>query len=64
MIIHIVNISLWKWDKYIGTALSDIKDNDMLIIMIKRKGKVIIPQGNTQIKKDDILVLNHRTVEE
>lgn len=51
-------------DKYIGTALSDIKDNDMLIIMIKRKGKVIIPQGNTQIKKDDILVLNHRTVEE
>lgn len=47
-------------DKLIGKTLADVgKDSKMLIIMIERRGRVIIPQGNTRIKKDDILVINN-----
>lgn len=59
-----VNLSekkILKGDSCIGKALSDIKSSDDgLVIIIKRDKKVIIPQGQTKIKENDILVINHR----
>lgn len=58
-----VNLSekhICKGDELAGKALHEIpSDSEILIIMIKRSGKVIIPQGNTRIKAGDVLVVNH-----
>lgn len=44
----------------VGKKLSEIKrKSDELIIMIQRDGNIIIPKGDTIIKEDDILVINH-----
>lgn len=46
-------------DDWIGKPISEIsKEEDKLIIMIKRKKKVIVPNGRTIIKDKDILVIN------
>lgn len=43
---------------WIGKKITDIDfPEDTLVVMIKRKGKSIIPQGNTKIRNNDILVL-------
>lgn len=38
--------------------------NDVLIVMIKRDGEVIVPNGNTIILPEDILVVTSNSVEE
>ncbi len=46
-------------NEWLGMALSEIKlSSDKLIILINRKGRVIIPHGKTVIKEDDILIIN------
>lgn len=51
-------------DSFIGMILSEIKlESDVLVVMIKRGNRVIIPQGQTRIRENDILVLNHREQE-
>lgn len=48
-----------RGDKWENKYVSDIfKKPDMLIIMIQRKGRVLIPQGSTMIRENDILVIN------
>ncbi len=47
--------------KYVGKKLSEISNQKKyLIIMISRGEKVIIPNGNTIIQKNDVLVINHQ----
>lgn len=43
---------------WVGKKITDIDfPEDTLVVMIKRKGKSVIPQGNTKIRSDDVLVL-------
>ena len=42
---------------------ADIPD-DVLIVMIKRKGEVLVPNGNTIINPGDILVITSNNIEE
>ena len=42
---------------------ADIPD-DVLIVMIKRKGEVLVPNGNTIINSGDILVITSNNIEE
>ena len=42
---------------------ADIPD-DVLIVMIKRKGEVLVPNGNTIILPDDILVVTSNNMKE
>nr|WP_319025603.1 TrkA C-terminal domain-containing protein [Paraclostridium bifermentans] len=42
---------------------ADIPD-DVLIVMIKRKGEVLVPNGNTIINPGDILVITSNNMEE
>lgn len=45
-------------DNLIDKRIRDISITEKLIILVKRKDYVIIPRGDTIIKKDDILVIN------
>ncbi len=58
--INITEKQISKGDKYEGKTLSEIKtEKDMLIIMIQRNNKIIIPNGATTLQENDMLVINH-----
>lgn len=57
--ISLTEKNVTKGDDWIGKPISEIsKEEDKLIIMIKRKKKVIVPNGKTIIKENDVLVIN------
>ncbi len=46
--------------EWLGKALSEIKfDSDMLVVMIKRKNSIIIPEGKTKLRENDVMIINH-----
>ncbi len=48
-----------KGDEDIGKTLSEMNcEENALVIMIKREGKIVIPKGNTVLKENDIMVIN------
>ncbi len=58
--VNITEKQIFKGDKLEGKTLSEIKtEKDMLIIMIQRNNKIIIPNGSTILQENDILVINH-----
>lgn len=57
--VHLSERRITSGDKFIGKTLSEI-NGDALIIMIQRGDKVVIPQGQTVIEENDILVINHK----
>ena len=58
-----VNVS--KNSKWINKSIvnADIPD-DILIVMIKRKGDIIIPKGATIIEEEDILIVSGENIEQ
>ena len=60
-IVEIVITSESKWvNKSIAEA--DISE-DILIVMIKRRGKTILPKGTTIIENGDVLIITGEDVE-
>ena len=59
--IELVEIELEENHKWIGKKLSEIASDlqKSLIVLIKRNGKLVIPDGRTILAKNDILVLEH-----
>lgn len=56
---HLTELEIESDSEWLGMALSEIKlPSDRLIILINRKGRVIIPSGKTVIKENDILIIN------
>lgn len=56
---HLTEVEIDSDSEWLGMALSEIKlSSDKLIILINRKGRVIIPSGKTVIKENDILIIN------
>ena len=54
-----------KKSSLINRAIKDANiPDDVLIVMIKRRGEVIVPNGNTVILPDDILVITSNNMEE
>lgn len=49
---------LEKGNKWIGKKIAQIKLDDGLVIMIKRGESVIIPNGDTVLEENDLLVIN------
>lgn len=50
---------LGKEDEWAGKTVAELpKKSGVLIVMIKRGGKVVIPQGHTVLKAEDVLVIN------
>lgn len=49
-----------KGDPWENRSISKVvKNPNMLIIMIKRKRRIIIPKGSTVLRENDVLVINH-----
>lgn len=48
-----------KKSKWVNSELKDVNLENGLIIMIKREDNILIPNGQTKIKENDILVLNY-----
>ena len=58
--IHISEKYISKNDPLVNVLIKDMpKKENRLVIMIKRKGDIIIPKGDTLIKDNDILVINY-----
>ncbi|MFV0313524.1 MAG: potassium/proton antiporter [Anaerotignum sp.] len=47
-----------KDNDWVGKRISEIKISNLLILMIRRGGNVIIPKGDTTILENDIIVIN------
>lgn len=61
--ISLTEKNVTKGDDWIGKPIADIsKEEDKLIIMIQRNKKVIVPNGRTIIKENDVLVINQVTM--
>lgn len=59
--VHLAEKRLSAGDEFIGKTLAEISSgSDMLIIMIKRGERIIIPQGQTRLAENDVLVINHQ----
>lgn len=57
--IQLYELLLQKDNEWIGSKISEISiEQDKLIIMIERDGKIIIPSGKTTLKEKDVLVIN------
>lgn len=47
-----------KNHKWVDKNIANLDLVNSLVVIIKRKGKVIVPRGNTKILLDDVLVIN------
>jgi len=57
--IKLVELPILEGNLWIEKPINQINlSSNILIVMIKRNNNIIIPKGNTIIKKNDILVLN------
>lgn len=57
--IVLTEMSLDKKNKWIGRPLSQFKPEDGLVIMIKRGDNILIPNGDTVLMENDMLVINY-----
>lgn len=56
---YLVEVIIEEYNPWLGKTLAEITlEPEKLIIMIKRHNKIIIPNGKTLVKKDDILVIS------
>lgn len=61
----LTEVSVEKKSNLINKSIKDANiPDDVLIVMIKRKGEVIVPNGNTVILPEDILVITSNNMEE
>lgn len=57
--VSLTEITIEKDNEWMGKNLSQIKiGNEKLVIILMRNNKVIIPNGKTKIKENDILVIS------
>ena len=56
--VRLYETEISRGDELAGKRISDISSGKMLIIMIQRGDKIVIPQGNTVLLENDILVIN------
>lgn len=58
--IHLNELPMLEGDKWLGMEIRELNlSPDEKIVMIRRGQKIIIPSGNTVIKKGDALVMYH-----
>lgn len=61
---RLIELNVDNNNKWINKSIMDANiPEEILIVMIKRKGEVLIPKGATVIEKGDILVLSGENIE-
>ena len=59
--LYLSEITVEEESEWIGKSLADVRLGDnSLVLVLKRDGAVMIPNGSTVIKKQDILVVSQR----
>lgn len=67
--ISLVETRIEKGHAWVGKTLAELKeisgdkDSENLVVLIKRKGKIVIPKGNTVLLENDVLVRTLRSSE-
>ena len=62
---QLIEVSITKDSKWVNKSILDADiSEDILILMIKRKGKTIVPKGVTIIEEGDILVVTGDNLEQ
>ncbi len=61
---QLVEVSVTKDSKWVNKSIADADiSEDILILMIKRSGKTIVPKGITIIEEGDVLVVTGDNLE-
>jgi len=56
---ELIEIELSQESEWIGRRICEVDiPKEVLVVMIKRKGNTIVPNGNTKLREGDILVLS------
>ncbi len=50
--------------RFVGRKISELKLWDLLVVMIKREGKALLPRGNVTLREGDVLVLSGESYQE
>ena len=62
---QLIEMTIPKGDRLEGKSIMDANiPDEILIVMIKRKGEVLVPKGSTVIEEGDILVLSGNNIKE
>ena len=58
--IELREVIITRYHDYYGKEVCDLDlENHTIILVIKRNGEIIVPTGDTGIREDDVLVINH-----
>lgn len=60
----LIQITLTAGHRFVGRKISELKLWDLLVVMIKREGKALIPRGNVTLQEGDVLVLSGESYQE
>lgn len=56
--VHFIKIHLAEKDAWVGQMLRDLRlPHGVLVAVIQRRGRIVIPRGDTVLVKDDVMVL-------
>ena len=56
--VHLYERELDRSDDWVNKKISELPSQDKLIILIKRRGRLVIPNGDTLLKQGDVLVIS------
>ncbi len=62
--VYLFEKTIARGSDWINKTVSEISTINKLIVLIKRQGKIIIPKGNTILRKNDIVIMNDSYVKE
>lgn len=60
----LLQITLTAGHRFVGRKISELKLWDLLVVMIKREGKALLPRGNVTLQEGDVLVLSGESYQE
>ena len=60
----LLQITLTAGHRFVGRKISELKLWDLLVVMIKREGKALLPRGNVTLREGDVLVLSGESYQE
>ena len=60
----LIQITLTAGHRFVGRKISELKLWDLLVVMIKREGKALLPRGNVTLQEGDVLVLSGESYQE
>ena len=64
VLLSTAGVVLTAGHRFVGRKISELKLWDLLVVMIKREGKALLPRGNVTLREGDVLVLSGESYQE